>query len=470
MAGRGALVSEHPLSLGAVGATGTQRREPARARRRPRDRDRDALERFHDRVEVGVPGSGRPLRQRQRGRVRRRQAQRAAARGRCAGRARAAARRAGGHRVDPDWERRARSEARDWAGRGRAVDLARRRPGGARRHRPQIIGAINDAAGETGVSCARRAPRPATCTSCGVARDPAGKGYHVEYGYSCMGYEIPGGIGVKLAAPEREVYVLVGDGSYLMMPGRARDRGRRAGADRDRAGRQPRLRVDRRAVAVDRLVRVRDALPVLGQRLGAARPGVDSEVLPLDLAANAESLGARVVRASTIAELRDALAGARGADGPVVVHIEADRYHGRARLRELVGRAGRRGLRRGGRARGARGATSARTSSSGTIWRHPDRRRRSSHGCYSNPSARQLRRRRWTRRRTRRASSTSPTPRAGRCSRASRCRAPRTSTRPSRRPATRCPSGARSRRSRVHASCSNCASGSSPGVRIWLVR
>ena len=46
-------------------------------------------------------------------------------------------------------------------------------------------------------------------------RDP--KGYHVEYGYSCMGYEIAGGLGVKLAAPDREVYVLVGDGSYLML-------------------------------------------------------------------------------------------------------------------------------------------------------------------------------------------------------------------------------------------------------------
>src|SRR4029079_13856178 len=43
------------------------------------------------------------------------------------------------------------------------------------------------------------------------------KGYHVEYGYSCMGYEIAGGLGVKMAAPEREVIVMVGDGSYLMM-------------------------------------------------------------------------------------------------------------------------------------------------------------------------------------------------------------------------------------------------------------
>ena len=56
------------------------------------------------------------------------------------------------------------------------------------------------------------------------ARDPAGKGYHVEYGYSCMGYEIPGGMGVKLAAPEREVYVIVGDGSYLMLPGELVDK------------------------------------------------------------------------------------------------------------------------------------------------------------------------------------------------------------------------------------------------------
>ena len=46
-------------------------------------------------------------------------------------------------------------------------------------------------------------------------RDP--KGYHLEYGYSCMGYEIAGGLGVKMAAPDREVYVMVGDGSYLMM-------------------------------------------------------------------------------------------------------------------------------------------------------------------------------------------------------------------------------------------------------------
>ena len=62
---------------------------------------------------------------------------------------------------------------------------------------------------------ARRAACRATCTSCGARA--IRKGYHLEYGYSCMGYEIAGGLGVKMAAPDREVYVMVGDGSYLMM-------------------------------------------------------------------------------------------------------------------------------------------------------------------------------------------------------------------------------------------------------------
>ena len=160
-----------------------------------------------------------------------------------------------------------------------------------------------------------------------VARDPAGKGYHVEYGYSCMGYEIPGGIGVKLAAPEREVYVLVGDGSYLMLPGELV------------------TAVAQRVPIVIVLVDNHGyaSIGALSRSLGSSGFGTlyrfsdngsvpvdpaSTEVLPIDLAANAESLGARVVRASSIGELREALAGARGADGPVVVYIEADRYKG----------------------------------------------------------------------------------------------------------------------------------------------
>ncbi|MGH2971150.1 MAG: thiamine pyrophosphate-dependent enzyme, partial [Gaiellaceae bacterium] len=120
------------------------------------------------------------------------------------------------------------------------------------------------------------------------ARDP--KGYHVEYGYSCMGYEIPGGLGVKLAAPEREVFVLVGDGSYLMLPGElvtAVQEGVKLTI----------VLVDNRGYA---------SIGALSRSLGTEGFGTELTV-DVDLAANAESLGARVIRAATIDELRAAL-------------------------------------------------------------------------------------------------------------------------------------------------------------------
>ena len=126
-----------------------------------------------------------------------------------------------------------------------------------------------------------------------------------------MGYEIPGGMGVKLAAPEREVFVMIGDGSYLMLPGEL-------------------------ATAVAEGIKI---VVVLVQNHGYASIGAlsrsvgDSEfgttyTPGVDLAANAESLGARVLRTGTIAEFRAALEEARAAAGPVVVHVEVDRYAG----------------------------------------------------------------------------------------------------------------------------------------------
>src|SRR3954452_3554068 len=78
-----------------------------------------------------------------------------------------------------------------------------------------VIGAVNDASGPRDVVVCAAGSMPGDLHKLWRTRDP--KSYHVEYGFSCMGYEIAGGLGVKLAAPEREVYVLVGDGSYLMM-------------------------------------------------------------------------------------------------------------------------------------------------------------------------------------------------------------------------------------------------------------
>ena len=80
----------------------------------------------------------------------------------------------------------------------------------------EVIGAVNAAAREQDVvACAAAGSLPGDLHKLWRTRDP--KGYHLEYGYSCMGYEIAGGLGVKMARPSREVYVMVGDGSYLMM-------------------------------------------------------------------------------------------------------------------------------------------------------------------------------------------------------------------------------------------------------------
>ena len=149
-------------------------------------------------------------------------------------------------------------------------------------------------------------------------RDP--KGYHLEYGYSCMGYEIAGGLGVKMAAPDRQVYVMVGDGSYLMM-------------------------------AQEIVTSVQEGYPLiivlvdsggfasigaLSRAVGSAgfgtdyrfrNPGsgsLDGDLLPVDLGANAESLGARLFRAHDRPSLEQALALARAADRTAVVHVTVD--------------------------------------------------------------------------------------------------------------------------------------------------
>jgi 3D-(3,5/4)-trihydroxycyclohexane-1,2-dione acylhydrolase (decyclizing) len=327
MAGRGALTSEHPLSLGAIGATGG-----TAANRLAREADavigigtrwgdfttashtafRDPDVRF---VNINVAAfdagkqSGLPVLAD--ARVALEQLREALA----------------GWRVDGEWERRAASESRMWSEEVTRVVSLDGGQAGSPPTQAQIIKEINDAAGETGVVVCAAGSAPGDLHKLWRARDPAGKGYHVEYGYSCMGYEIPGGIGVKLAAPEREVYVLVGDGSYLMLPGEL---------------------VTAVAQRVPMVIVLVDnhgyaSIGALSRSIGSSGFGTlyrysdngavpvdpaSTDVLPLDLAANAESLGARVVRAHTIADLREALAGARGVDGPVVIHIEADRYRG----------------------------------------------------------------------------------------------------------------------------------------------
>jgi len=334
-AGRGALLSDHPLSLGAVGATGT-----AAANRLAREADlvigvgtrwsdfttasksafQDPGVRF---VNVNVASfdahkhAGLPL----------------------LGDARTVLEQLlaglGAHRVDPVWERLASSQSEAW---GLEVDRLVSVGEGEHSRLPsqaQVIGAVNDAAGRTGVVVCAAGSAPGDLHKLWRARDPEAKGYHVEYGYSCMGYEIPGGLGVKLAAPDREVYVIVGDGSYLMLPGEL------VTAVAERLGVVIVLIDNHGYASIGSLSRSvgssgygthyrygdDGSLPVDTGAEGSWSVG-GAPPLPVDLVANAASLGARAVRVGTIGALREALRDARGTDGPAVIVIETDRYRG----------------------------------------------------------------------------------------------------------------------------------------------
>ncbi|WP_348733286.1 3D-(3,5/4)-trihydroxycyclohexane-1,2-dione acylhydrolase (decyclizing) [uncultured Mycolicibacterium sp.] len=181
----------------------------------------------------------------------------------------------------------------------------------------QVIGLVNTLSDARDVVVCAAGSMPGDLHKLWRMRDR--KGYHVEYGYSCMGYEIAGGIGVRMAAPDRDVFVMVGDGSYLMM-------------------------ATELATAVQEGVKV---IPVLVQNHGFASIGglseslgsqrfgtayryrgadgrLNGDMLPVDLAANAASLGADVIKASTAAEFADAVKTAKAAQTTTVIYVETD--------------------------------------------------------------------------------------------------------------------------------------------------
>ncbi len=191
----------------------------------------------------------------------------------------------------------------------------------------EVLGAVNELSGPRDVVVCAAGSMPGDLHKLWRTRDS--KGYHVEYGYSTMGYEIAGGLGVKLAEPEREVYVMVGDGSYLMM------------AQEIVTSIQERLKltvvlVDNEGFASIGGLSRSKGMAGFGTRyryrsdgsLGDDAGHKSGEPLPVDLALNAQGLGAHVIRARNIEELRDALGAAKGIDRTVVIHIPVDRYEG----------------------------------------------------------------------------------------------------------------------------------------------
>ena len=117
-----------------------------------------------------------------------------------------------GWSADPAHSERATSLAAEWDA---TVERAYTLGHTPRPAQSEVIGVVNRVSGPRDVVVCAAGSMPGDLHKLWRTRDP--KGYHVEYGYSCMGYEIAGGLGVKLAAPDREVYVMVGDGSFLMM-------------------------------------------------------------------------------------------------------------------------------------------------------------------------------------------------------------------------------------------------------------
>ncbi|MFI7144504.1 3D-(3,5/4)-trihydroxycyclohexane-1,2-dione acylhydrolase (decyclizing) [Nonomuraea sp. NPDC050022] len=179
-----------------------------------------------------------------------------------------------------------------------------------------VIGAVNAAAGDDGVVVCAAGSMPGDLHK---LWRPSGPGsYHVEYGYSCMGYEIAGGLGVKMAVPDREVFVMVGDGSYLMMAQEI---------------------VTAVSEGIKLIVVLVDnsgfaSIGRLSESVGAQRLGTsyayrgtgryDGDCLPVDLAANAASLGATVLRPDTLTDFRKALEAARAAEETTVIYVRAD--------------------------------------------------------------------------------------------------------------------------------------------------
>ena len=144
--------------------------------------------------------------------------------------------------------------------------------------------------------------------------------YHVEYGYSTMGYEIAGGLGVKMASPEAEVYVMVGDGSYLMLSAElttsVQEGHRLTVVLLDNHGFQCIKNLSNACGGHNEFNSFRFRDTATGRLSGAH--------LPIDFAANAASLGARVLTADTSAELTAALRDARAADRTTVIVVEID--------------------------------------------------------------------------------------------------------------------------------------------------
>ncbi|NOY95026.1 MAG: 3D-(3,5/4)-trihydroxycyclohexane-1,2-dione acylhydrolase (decyclizing) [Chlorobi bacterium] len=180
----------------------------------------------------------------------------------------------------------------------------------------EVIGAVNEFAAPKDIVLCAAGSLPGDLHK--LWRTEDSKSFHLEYGYSCMGYEISGGLGAKMACPGREVYIMQGDGGYLMMPSEIV-------TSLQEGYKLTIILINNNGFA---------SIGGLSKSIGGEGFGtqylyrnqesgkLDGEPLPVDLAANAESLGAKVYRATDIASFREALKEAKKETRTTVIYIE----------------------------------------------------------------------------------------------------------------------------------------------------
>jgi 3D-(3,5/4)-trihydroxycyclohexane-1,2-dione acylhydrolase (decyclizing) len=192
----------------------------------------------------------------------------------------------------------------------------------------ELIGAVNELSDTDAIMVCAAGSLPGDLHKLWRVRHP--KNYHLEYGYSTMGYEVAGGLGIKMAAPEREVIVMVGDGSYLMMSQEivtsVQEGYKLVIVLLDNDGYKSIGGLSRSLGQAG--FGTRYTFPVEHGARVATDADTSAQTLPIDLAANAESLGACVLRCATYAEFCNALTHAKTIDRTTVIYIQNDRYVG----------------------------------------------------------------------------------------------------------------------------------------------
>ncbi len=189
----------------------------------------------------------------------------------------------------------------------------------------ELVGAVNEIGKPESIMVCASGSLPGDLHKLWRSRHP--KNYHLEYGYSCMGYEIAGGLGVKMAAPDRDVYIMQGDGGYLMMNSEIvtsiQEGFKLTIIIFDNFGYKSIGGLSRslgQEGFATRYVYPQDNV------LPGDTVGENVEVLPVDLAANARSLGAHVIECKTYDDFAAAIKTAETIDKTTVIYIQNDRY------------------------------------------------------------------------------------------------------------------------------------------------